>query len=109
MQETRSAFAKLPPSVKKKASQELSARYNQLIGIDSRLERLDKSVAENELRIRELTEQAQNYTNKYDYKKLTQALKEAEKLQKHNSHLFKLIERTEQKLSVIAKAVVREN
>jgi len=108
LEETRSAFAKLPTSVKKKASQDLSARYNQLIGIDTRLERLDKSVAENERRIRELTEQAQSYTAKYDYKKLTATLKQAEKLQKHNTHLFKIIERTEKTLSAIANAAARE-
>ena len=108
LQETRNAFAKLPTSVKKKASQELSARYNQLIGIDTRLERLDQSVAENERRIRELTDDAQKYTASYDYEKLTQSLKAAEKLQKHNTHLFKLIEETERKLSHIAKEITKE-
>ncbi len=37
----------------KKAAAELAAGYNQLIGIDTRLERLDKTVAENERRIRD--------------------------------------------------------
>ncbi len=108
LEETRSIFAKMPTPKKKKASQQLSARYNQLIGIDTRLERLDKSVAENERRIRELTEEAQNYTAKYDYKKLTEALKAAEKLQKHNTHLFEIIERTEKKLIQIAKKIAME-
>jgi hypothetical protein len=106
--ETRSAFAKMPTPAKKKASQELTAKYAQLIGIDTRLERLDKSVAENERRIRELTEQAQNYTAKYDYKKLTETLKAAEKLQKHNTHLIKHIEHTEKSLSHIAKQIAHE-
>ena len=108
LEETRSAFARLPTPAKKKASQELSAKYGQLIGIDTRLERLDKSVAENEHRIKELTKQAQVYTAKYDYKKLTEALKAAEKLQKHNTHLFKIIERTEKNLSHIAKQIAKE-
>ena len=108
LEETKNAFANLPTPAKKKASQELSARYNQLIGIDTRLERLDKSVAENERRIRELTEQAQGFTAKYDYRKLTEALKAAEKLQKHNTHLFKIIERTEKQLAAIANQIARE-
>ena len=106
--ETKYVFSKLPVSAKKKASVELATRYNQLIGIDTRLERLDKAVAENEHRIRELTSQARQYTARYDYKKLTNTLKAAEKLQHHNSRLFKLIKRTENKLTAIAKKVAQE-
>jgi len=108
LEETRNVFSKLPVSKKKKASAELAARYNQLIGIDTRLERLDKAVAENEHRIRELTGQAQQYTASYDYQKLTACLKAAEKLQGHNSKLFKIIKRTENKLAAIAKKVAQE-
>jgi len=106
--ETKYVFSKLPVSAKKKASVELAARYNQLIGIDTRLERLDKAVAENEHRIRELTSQAQQYTARYDYQRLTDCLKAAEKLQRHNSKLFKIIDRTERKLTAIAKKIARE-
>jgi len=108
LEETRNVFSKLPVSKKKKASAELAARYNQLIGIDTRLERLDRSVAENERRIRELTTQAQRYTANYDFKELTACLKAAEKLQHHNSRLFKIIKRTENKLTAIAKKVAQE-
>ena len=55
LEETRHVFAKLPTSAKKKAAADLAARYNQIIGIDTRLERLDKAVAENEKKIRNLT------------------------------------------------------
>jgi predicted nucleic acid-binding Zn-ribbon protein len=92
----------------KKAAAELAARYNQMVGIDDRLERLDHAVTENEKRIRELTAKAQEYTAKYDYQQLCQALKAAEKLQHHNSKLIKTIERTEHKLSAIAKEVAKE-
>jgi len=108
LEETKEVFSKLPVSEKKKASAELAARYDQLVGIDTRLERLDKAVAENEYKIRELTSQAQKYTAHYDYQKLTESLKAAEKLQKHNSHLFKIIDRTEGKLTAIAKKIARE-
>ena len=108
LEETRGVFSKLPVSEKKKASAELAAHYNQLVGIDTRLERLDKAVAENEHRIRELTSQAQQYTASHDYQKLTDCMKAAEKLQGHNSRLFKLIKQTENKLTSIAKKVAQE-
>jgi hypothetical protein len=108
LEETRHVFDKLPTSAKKKASADLAARYNQMIGIGTRLERLDKAVAENERRIRELTEKAQQYVANYDHRKLAESIKAAERLQHHNSHLFKIIARTERKLSAIAKEVAKE-
>ena len=108
LEETRQAFAKLPTSAKKKASAELAAAYNQMVGIDTRLERLNKAVAENEKRIRELTEKARECTAKYDHRGLVEALKEAEKLQHHNSKLIKTITHTENKLSAIAKRIANE-
>ncbi|MHC4507960.1 MAG: hypothetical protein ACYTAO_03240 [Planctomycetota bacterium] len=108
LEETRYVFAKLPTSAKKKASVELAAAYKQMVGIDTRLERLDRAVAENEKRIRELTDKAREYTAKYDHHGLVEALKDAEKLQHHNSKLIKIIERTENKLSAIAKKVANE-
>ena len=108
LEETRQVFAGLPPSAKKKASAELAARYKQIIGIDARLERLDQAVAENERRIIELTRNAQQYASRYDHRQLTGCLKAAEKLQHHNSKLIKLIERTESKLSAVAKKVAQE-
>jgi hypothetical protein len=108
LEETRETFARLPPSAKKKAAAELAARYNQMVGIETRLERLDKVTAENERRIRELTGKAREYTAKYDYQQLHHTLKAAEKLQHHNSKLIKVIERTEHRLSAIAKEVAQE-
>jgi endonuclease III len=108
LEETRNVFTKLPASVKKQAAAHLSDRYKQIIGVDARIERLDKAVAETERRIRDLTAQAQRYAAQYDYQNLHDSLKAAEKLQHHNTRLFKLIERTEHKLSAIAKKVARE-
>ena len=108
LEETRHVFAKLPTSAKKKAATELAARYNQIIGIDTRLERLDKAVAENERRIKEMTGQAQKYSANYEHQKLCDCLKAAQKLQRHNSKIFKIIDRTEGKLTAIAKNVARQ-
>ena len=108
LEETKSVFSKLPVSEKKKASAVLAAKYNQLVGIDTRLERLDRSVAENEKRIKDLTQQAQQYTANYDYQKLCDSLKMATKLQHHNTKLFKTIKHTEDKLAAIAKNVAQE-
>jgi hypothetical protein len=108
LEETRHAFAKLSVSAKKKASAKLAAAYNQIVGIDTRLERLDKAVAENEKRIRELTSKAGQYTANYNHRGLVDALKEAEKLQHHNSRIFNTINRTENKLSATAKRIAKE-
>jgi len=105
LEETRHVFARLPTPAKKKAAAELAAGYDQIIGIDTRFERLDKAVAENERRIRELTQKAQERATQYDHKGLVDCLKHAEKLQKHNSRLFKIIARTEAKLTSLAKQV----
>jgi hypothetical protein len=108
LEDTRQLFAGLPTSARKKASAELAARYKQIIGIDARLERLDKAVAENERRIIELTRKAQQYASRYDHRQLAGCLKAAEKLQHHNSRLLKLIQHTESKLSTVAKKVAQE-
>jgi len=108
LEETRHAFAKLSGSAKKKASAKLAAAYNQIVGIDTRLERLNKAIAENEKRIRELTDKAGQYTANYNHRGLVEALKEAEKLQHHNSRLFNTISRTENKLSATAKRIAKE-
>ena len=104
-QETRDAFAKLPASAKKKAAADLADRYNQIIGIDTRLERLDKAVAETERRIRALTAQAEQYAAQRDPQRLHDTISEAEKLQRHNSRLLGAIRHTEAKLSALIKEV----
>jgi len=108
LDETRHVFAKLPVSAKKKASAELAAGYQQTIGIDTRLERLDRAVAENERRIVELTRRAEQCAARYDHRQLADCLKAAEKLQRHNSRLLKLIEHAESKLSAVAEKVAKE-
>jgi hypothetical protein len=108
LEETRHVFASMPTSARKKASAELAAGYSQIIGIDTRLERLDRAVAENERRIIELTRNAQQYTARYDHRQVAGCLKAAEKLQHHNSQLIKIIERTESKLSTVARKVAQE-
>jgi len=105
LDETRHILATLPTPAKKKAATELAAGYNQIIGIDTRLERLDRAVAENERRIHQLTKKTQEHATRYDHRGIVDCLKHAEKLQKHNSHLFKIIERTEAKLIAVAKQV----
>ena len=108
LEETRKVFAKLPVAAKKRASAELAARYSQLIGIDTRLERLDNAVAANESKIKQLTQMAEKYAQRREYRKLTDLLKNAEKLQKHNSKLFKIIDRTGAQLTALAERIAKE-
>jgi len=108
LKETRHLVAKLPTSAKKKLSAELADRYRHIIGIDTRLQRLDRAVAQNERRIYQLTREAQKYTAQSDPKRLRDALKAAERLQHHNSRLLKIIVRTEAKLTSAAMRVVNK-
>ena len=102
IEELRAEISKLPPEAQHKAGQELAARYKEF-KFDLRLERLDRAVAENERRIRELTQQAETYVQQHEYRKLTDVLAAAGKLQKHNAGLLRTIERTEQRLLKAAR------
>ena len=104
IKELRELTRGLPAETKRRASQELTARYHEL-RLDTRLERLDKAVAENERRIRDLTVEAERATEAYDFRKLTELLAEAERLQGHNSTLLRKIECMEQKLVALAREV----
>ena len=105
--ELRHVTGKLPGAAGKRASHELRARYRE-VRLDTRLERLEKAVAEYERRIKVLTREARGALVRSDYHKLTDLLKAAAKLQKHNSGLLKIIERTERKLGRTAKHIAGE-
>ena len=99
-------MGKLPTEARKRASQELARRYREL-ELDTRLERLDGAVAENERRIKDLTRQSQQALAQYDYRRLTELLESAEKLQSHNTKLFGAIDRTEEKLAKIIRQLAQ--
>jgi len=80
-------------------------KIGKFIRENADINRLDRAVAENERRIYQLTRQAQKYTAGTDPQKLYDAIRAAEKLQRHNNRLFKIITRTEDKLSWIARQV----
>jgi len=108
LEETRQAFANASTAAKKQAAAKLAANYGQLVDMDSRLEQLDKAVAETEIRIRQLTQAAMQQAKRYNHQGLFHTLKQAEKLQSHNSELFKVIERTEKPLSNLIHKVTKE-
>jgi len=104
IEELRHAISGLPPNAKRQASRELAERYRQL-QMDLRLERLDKAVAETERRIRTVTREAEQAVAKNEFQKVHNLLKAAENLQKHNSKLFGVIDRAEQRLAALAREV----
>jgi hypothetical protein len=108
LSETKSMYAKLPTPAKREAAADLVSRYRQLAGIDERLERLDRAVAENERRIKVLTREAHDVVARYEFQKVEGLLKAAERLQGHNAKLCKRIERTEQKLIDVAQKAAGE-
>lgn len=105
--ELRHLVDRLPPESRKKAERELADRYTEL-HIEKRLERLDAAVAENERRIRDLTREAEHALAQYDYRRMAELLEQAQKLQAHNTKLFAIIDRTEQKLARITQIVCKE-
>jgi len=106
IEETRDLIKDLSPKDKRKVSQELVERYQEL-GLDKRIERLDLWVAENEQKIRRLTAEAEGHMARYDYRGLHDCLKAAEALQKRNSRIFQLIERTEKRLLALSKQIAK--
>jgi len=107
IKDLREAMASLPAPAKKQASLELAERYTQL-RLDTRLERLDSSVAGNERQIKALTQQAKNALAQQDQRGLVELLSHAEKLQTRNSRLLKAIARFEKKLSDITQQVAQQ-
>ena len=107
IEEIKGAILKLPPEGKRKLGEELGARFKEL-KLDLRLERLDRACAEAERRIRQLTLSAEEAVQRHDYRRVTESLEAAEKLQKHNSRLFKIIDRTEKKLITLAQHAAQQ-
>ena len=70
--------------------------------------RLDRAVAENERRIKQLIQEAQEVVARYEFQKVEGLLKSAERLQGHNAKLIKIIKRTEEKLVSITERVLKE-
>ena len=105
--ELRDEAARLTARGRRQLSEQLRQQYRE-VGIELRLERLDKAAAEAEKRIRDITKDAEQASAAYDYRKLHDLMKAGEKLQKHNSSLFKIIERTERKLDAAARMAARD-
>jgi uncharacterized coiled-coil protein SlyX len=100
-------LGELPVPARRKAASELAAIYKEL-RFDERLERLDRAVAANEQRIKQLTAAAQQALTQHDHRRLVDLLDQAGKLQKHNSTLLKAIRRTEAHLESAAKQVAKK-
>jgi hypothetical protein len=100
-------LGELPLPARRKAASELAALYKEL-RFDERLERLDRAVAANEQRIKQLTAAAEEALSRQDHRHLVEILNQAGKLQKHNSTLLKAIRRTEAHLESAAKQIAKK-
>lgn len=107
LKECRAALERMPVESRQRASVQMVERYRALVGLDTRLERLDKAVAECELRIKQVTQEAETAVSRNEFPRVHKLLKYAEALQKHNSHLFKKIDQTERVLGEIVRDVLR--
>jgi DNA repair exonuclease SbcCD ATPase subunit len=107
LEELKQFMATLSPAARKALAAELMSGYQAVVGMDDRLERLDGAVAETERRIRDVTAQAREALARYDYARLYDLVDKAEKLQKHNDKLLRVIERTERKLTGLVETIAK--
>ena len=107
IEQVRHVLAKVPPEARGKLGKVLAERYQEL-KLDVRLERLDRAVAENERRVRKLTQQAQAWLEAGDYQQLSTVLDQATALQRHNVKLLRLIQRTERRVLTTARQIAEE-
>lgn len=98
--------ADLPTAAKRALSSQLREQYQEL-GLELRLERLDKAAAAMEERLCEVTKEAERAAAGHDFQRLHDLLKDAEKLQRHTSSLFKTIGRTEKRLVTAARRAAK--
>ena len=107
IRELQDVMKGLPPDARRRASRELSARYDEL-GLDLRLERLDKKAEAIEKKTRDVLRDAEACLASREYDGLHRMLERAEKLRKHGDKLFEGIDRTEKKLLAVAEQAVRD-
>jgi hypothetical protein len=103
LQEFEQFLSTVSPQARKRLATDLQKRYEKVVGTDHRLDELDWAVAEKEKRVRDLTAEARQALARYDYVKLYELMDQAEKLQRHNEKLLKIIEGTERKLNGLVK------
>ena len=107
IEELREEAGRLPARGRRQLSEQLQQQYRE-IGLELRLERLDRAAAEVEKRIGDITKQAEDASTSYDFRKLHDLLKAGEKLQKQNTSLFRTIEHTERKLDAAVRRAARD-
>lgn len=108
IQEVREAVGRLPKVARRKAGEELAARYQEL-QLDVRMERLDRTAAAIEQRVRELTLEAGRRLADGDRERAEEMIQRAVKLQRQESRLLKLIERTERRIQSLARETVEKH
>jgi chromosome segregation ATPase len=108
LRETNRRTHKLDGSARRHAA-ELAKDQRELLHLEKRLERLDGAVAEQEKRIRQVTEQATHALGEGDAAALLSHLRTAEQLQRHANKLLKLIARTEGEVVRRMGAIVKRS
>lgn len=108
IEELRSVIAGLPPEQRREVAEELARRHEEL-KFNVRIDRLDRAVADNERRIRELIRQAEEWLENHEYRRLSRVLDEAVRLQRQNAQLLQVIERSQQRLLAGAQKLAEKS
>lgn len=107
LREAEHIAKKLPAAARRQLAEELRRRYESL-HIAVRIERLDRSVAEAEKRIKELNELAIQLLERKDYRRVPQILDAAARLQSHVATLMTLIGQAEQRLILLVEELAKD-
>ena len=108
LEQTKALCRKLPKEVRRVLAAQMVAAYGKIVGIETRIDRLDAAVAEVERRVRQLTATAEATLRQHRPEEAEHLLAEAEKTQRHATRLLKRIEHTEQKLMHVVDRIARK-
>jgi hypothetical protein len=102
IEEIQDVAGNLPTAAKRTLAGQLREQYREL-GLERRLERLDRTAAAIEKTLCDITKDAEQAARAYDFRTLHDLLKDAEKLQRQATNSFQTIERTERRLIAAAR------
>ncbi len=108
LEQTKALCRKLPKEVRRVLGAQMTAAYGKIVGIETRIDRLDAAVADLERRVRQLTAAAEASMRQQQPEQAEHLLSEAEKTQRHATRLLKRIEHTEQKLMHVVDRIAKK-
>ena len=108
LEQTKALCRRLPKEVRRVLAAQTVAGYGKIVGIETRIDRLDAAAAEVERQVRRLTTAAEAALGQHQPEQAERMLAEAEKTQGHATRLLRRIEHTEQKLMRVVDRIAKK-